>query len=111
MLRPYEGNVNDRGDLRRMVVNILGKNTNNQEIGAEDRPELFQEADGAEAREVLAQRGAACDCAGLDRVARICAKLAGVFERTDERGARGIGGGMYGVPCADGRDVFGGRQR
>ena len=111
MLRPYIGNVNVRGDLRRAVVNTLGENTNNQEIGAADRPELFQKADGAEAREVLAECGAACDRAGLDWLARICAGLARVFERADERGARGVGGGLCGVPCADGGNVFGDGQR
>jgi hypothetical protein len=88
-----------------------GENTDNQEAGAADRPELFQEADGAEAREVLAERRAACAGAGLDRVARNFAGLESVFEREDERGARGAGGGMRGVPRADSGDVFGEGER
>ena len=107
MLRPHKGNVNNRGELRPAVVNTLGENTNNQEIGAADRPELFQEADSAEAREALDECGAACDRAGLDWLAWIYAGLARVFERANERGARGVGGGLWGVPCADCRDVFG----
>ena len=67
-----------------------GKNTDNQEAGAADRPELFQKADWAEAREVLAERGPACDRAGLDWLARIFAGLTSVFERKDERSARGL---------------------
>jgi hypothetical protein len=34
----------------------LGENTNNEEVGAADRPELFQEADSAEAREDVVER-------------------------------------------------------
>lgn len=88
-----------------------GENTNNEEIGAADRPELFQEADAAEAREVLAERGTACARTDLDRVDWCCAGFEGVFKRAHERGARSAGGAVRGVPCPDGRRVFGEGQR
>ena len=81
-----------RVTLRLRSGQTSGENKNNQEIGAAHRPELFQEADGVEAREVLAERGGACAGAGLDWLARICAGLARLFERTDERGTCSVGG-------------------
>jgi len=66
-----------------------GKDANNQEVGAAGRLELFQETDSVQARKVMAQRAGTPAGDWLDWVARIDAGFAGVFEREDERCARG----------------------
>ncbi len=62
-----------------------GATTNNQEAGATGRLELFQEADGVQARETLAERVAAATGGRVDRLARLGTRFAGVLERQDER--------------------------
>jgi len=47
----------------------IGPDAHNEKTGAEDRPELFQEADAVEARESLADDSSAGDSACLDRLA------------------------------------------
>ncbi len=90
---------------------MSGENTNNQEIGAADRPQLFQEDDRAEAREVFLERGGAGAGAGVDWLAWTCEGSARLFERANERGACRARGGMRGVPCANGWSFFRGGQR
>lgn len=83
-----------------------GENKNNETAGATDRPELFQEADGAEAREVVAECRNSGAGGRLDCIARAGAGFASVFERKDERAACCSRERVRGVPCADGRRLF-----
>ena len=66
-----------------------GQNKNNQGGGTTDRPQLFQEADAVQAREIMAGDSSAGDCAGVVGISIFCARFACVFKREIERGACG----------------------
>ncbi len=81
----------------------IGQITDNQEVGTTDRPELFQEADAVQAREVVAERAAATPSAGMAGVAWDYSRFECVFEWKNERGARGAGASVRSLPYAEDR--------
>src|SRR5262249_6902495 len=73
---------------------------------AADRPELFQEPDSVQEREVVAGDRCPGDCTGVDRLALSRARRSRVLERAAEFSAYGAGEAMCGLPCAAGGGGF-----
>src|SRR5207249_5005613 len=83
-----------------------GTDTHHKKTRAAHRPQLFQEADAAEAREILAEPPAASARTDVDFLARPFRRSSRLFQRPHEQSARGAGKRLLGLPSANGRRVF-----
>ena len=87
MLRPYKQGCGARINLQAASKNS-GTHTHDKKARAAHRLELFQEADAAEAREILSERPAAVAGAGLDRRADFIEGFARLQQRAFVQGSR-----------------------
>ena len=87
MLRPYKQGCGARINLQAASKNS-GTHTHDKKARAAHRLELFQEADAAEARQILAECPAAVARAHVDRRTYYFQRLARLQQRTFVRAAR-----------------------